>query len=248
MRVTPTIPDRFPIGFFRESGSCGGRSLLASGEQINDLQTPLRSATLFWPRNNESISDRPAWNQGLMRNKRLDILRCVAILLVVAAHAQIWRVTTRVGWVGVDLFFVLSGFLISGLLYSEYKQRQDISFRRFFVRRGLKIYPAFYLLVLATFLGQRLLWHAAPERPIRFLVPSDFCSELFLRGLGAHVVVSRRGAFLYWPGAAVACAGAYILPPGESVLDNSLDLRGRCGSLPWVTSRYNLGCTTSGLF
>jgi peptidoglycan/LPS O-acetylase OafA/YrhL len=54
-----------------------------------------------------------------MRIKRLDILRCVAVLLVVTAHSGIFLLTDKVGWVGVGLFFVLSGFLISGLLYSE---------------------------------------------------------------------------------------------------------------------------------
>jgi peptidoglycan/LPS O-acetylase OafA/YrhL len=98
-----------------------------------------------------------------MRIKRLDILRCAAVLLVVAAHARIFSFTSRVGWAGVDLFFVLSGFLISGLLYSEYKKRSDISFRRFFIRRGLKIYPAFYMMLLATYAGQLFFWHAPPQ-------------------------------------------------------------------------------------
>jgi len=104
----------------------------------------------------------PEWG-SLLRLKRLDILRCVAILLVVCAHTQITAFAARVGWTGVDLFFVLSGFLISGLLYSEYKKRQDISFKRFFVRRGLKIYPAFYAMIAATFAAQHLLWHGAPS-------------------------------------------------------------------------------------
>jgi peptidoglycan/LPS O-acetylase OafA/YrhL len=108
-----------------------------------------------------------------MRIKRLDILRCVAVLLVVAAHARIFSLTTRIGWVGVDLFFVLSGFLISGLLYSEYKKRGDISFRRFFIRRGMKIYPAFYVLLLATYIGQLFFWHAPPQ-PL-----SSYLREIF---------------------------------------------------------------------
>jgi peptidoglycan/LPS O-acetylase OafA/YrhL len=98
-----------------------------------------------------------------MRLKRLDVLRCVAILLVVCAHSALTNSAARIGWAGVDLFFVLSGFLISGLLYSEYKNRHDISFKRFFVRRGLKIYPAFYVMIGATFAAQRLLWHGAPS-------------------------------------------------------------------------------------
>ena len=47
------------------------------------------------------------------------------------------------GPAGVNLFFVLSGFLVSGLLFNEYKQKGKISARRFYVRRAWKIYPAF---------------------------------------------------------------------------------------------------------
>ncbi len=101
-----------------------------------------------------------------MRNKRLDVLRCVAILLVIGHHAQTFPVWTRIGWVGVDLFFVLSGFLISGLLYSEYKKRQNISVGRFFIRRGLKIYPAFYFFLAATLAAQLLLYKGSvPLKP-----------------------------------------------------------------------------------
>lgn len=87
-----------------------------------------------------------------MRDKRLDVLRCVAVLLVLLYHTGISL--AKFGWVGVDLFFVLSGFLISGLLFAEYKKRGSIDFKRFFIRRGLKIYPAFYIFVLATLLAQ----------------------------------------------------------------------------------------------
>jgi peptidoglycan/LPS O-acetylase OafA/YrhL len=55
----------------------------------------------------------------------------------------------HVGWAGVDLFFVLSGFLISGILFQEYKETGNISFVRFFCRRSLKIWPPLYVL-LAT--------------------------------------------------------------------------------------------------
>jgi peptidoglycan/LPS O-acetylase OafA/YrhL len=54
------------------------------------------------------------------------------------------------GWAGVDLFFVLSGFLISGLLFREHQQYRRIDFKQFIVRRGLKIYPGFYCLIAAT--------------------------------------------------------------------------------------------------
>jgi peptidoglycan/LPS O-acetylase OafA/YrhL len=62
--------------------------------------------------------------------------------------AQAWQ---RVGWSGVDLFFVLSGFLVGGLLFRESRQRSGIDARRFLLRRGLKIWPAYYVCLAVTF-------------------------------------------------------------------------------------------------
>jgi len=93
-----------------------------------------------------------------VRLKRLDILRCIAVLLVLQSHSELPSGLTLAGYVGVNLFFVLSGYLISGLLFAEYKQRQTINFGRFFIRRSLKIYPSYYVLVLVTIL-YHLLYH-----------------------------------------------------------------------------------------
>jgi peptidoglycan/LPS O-acetylase OafA/YrhL len=61
--------------------------------------------------------------------------------------------------VGVDLFFVLSGFLISGLLFREYIERGKIDLKRFWIRRSLKIYPPFYALLLATAIYSLVKFH-----------------------------------------------------------------------------------------
>jgi peptidoglycan/LPS O-acetylase OafA/YrhL len=95
-----------------------------------------------------------------MRNKRLDILRFVAVVTVMIHHSGVSKFFTRVGWTGVDLFFVLSGFLISGLLFSEYKRRETIDFKRFFIRRGLKIYPAFYTFLIVTGIALEFVSHS----------------------------------------------------------------------------------------
>src|ERR1700761_2224153 len=84
------------------------------------------------------------------RNINLDALRGIAILLVLGNHFGYFSVWQRMGWAGVDLFFVLSGFLISGLLFDEWQRFGSIDFRRFYIRRGFKIYPAFYFLLLIT--------------------------------------------------------------------------------------------------
>lgn len=96
------------------------------------------------------------------RLKPIDILRAVAVFLVLGRHMEICppetsailnRVTTvwaRGGWIGVDLFFVLSGFLVSGLLFREYERFRELRIGHFLVRRGLKIYPPFWLLMGVT--------------------------------------------------------------------------------------------------
>src|SRR5688572_1880780 len=51
---------------------------------------------------------------------------------------------------GVDIFFVLSGFLVSGLFFKDLAQRGTVSPGHFLIRRAFKIYPAFWLLILVT--------------------------------------------------------------------------------------------------
>jgi peptidoglycan/LPS O-acetylase OafA/YrhL len=105
---------------------------------------------------------RDGSRQAAMRNKRLDILRGIAVLLVIFYHGTIQNPFTRAGWAGVDLFFVLSGFLISALLFVEYKKTGSINFKRFFIRRGLKLYPAFYVFLLLTLVAESLFHHVRP--------------------------------------------------------------------------------------
>lgn len=113
----------------------------------------------------------------------LDFLRGIAIVLVLFRHLNISggglfnlgaRFLNGGGWVGVDLFFVLSGFLVSGLIFNEYETRGSFNPWRFFVRRGFKIYPVFYLFLAITF-GMTLYWHfATPERTRRYLYEALF--------------------------------------------------------------------------
>jgi len=97
----------------------------------------------------------------------LDALRGVAILGVLFLHGFFWQYSslhfsraarwvlraTQPGWLGVNLFFVLSGFLITGILVDS-KTRPDF-YKRFYGRRALRILPAYYLLLLVLgILGQ----------------------------------------------------------------------------------------------
>ena len=88
----------------------------------------------------------------VQRITSLDFLRGIAVLLVVLCHSGFSTNLERMGWSGVDLFFVLSGFLVSGLLFNEYKKNEKINGGLFLIRRGFKIYPLFYLLFAVTLL------------------------------------------------------------------------------------------------
>ncbi len=119
------------------------------------------------------------------RSKALDALRAVAILLVLGRHTNVSEAWTRIGWCGVDLFFVISGFLISGLLFQEYKRFGDIRLKRFWLRRGLKIYPAFYLYTLVLILTLPITFPGAKVPVQRLLVDLVFLSSYF-QGLSGH--------------------------------------------------------------
>lgn len=92
------------------------------------------------------------------RNAALDVLRGIAIVLVLFNHMPSGSgVLTVGGWTGVDLFFVLSGYLISGLLFRELGKTGDIRIGRFLLRRGMKIWPSY----LANYLCWTLWWCGA---------------------------------------------------------------------------------------
>lgn len=118
------------------------------------------------PEQTTAVVDRPAREttrtDGATTSSRLpqlDFLRAIAVLLVLGTHpavkfenigpclplATAWH---HVGWTGVNLFFVLSGFLIGGLLFAEIRATGALDVRRFVVRRAFKIWPAYYIYLL----------------------------------------------------------------------------------------------------
>ena len=97
-------------------------------------------------------------------NYRADIdgLRALAVLMVVFYHAGFDFIPG--GFVGVDVFFVISGYLITGIILREQDEGR-FSFSSFYVRRMKRILPAFYVVGFSTvFVGYFLL------------LPSDYVS------------------------------------------------------------------------
>lgn len=107
-------------------------------------------------------------NEGqLLRFHGLDTLRAAAILVVMLYHLNMYSLLPEalnpiasVGWAGVDLFFVLSGFLIGSQLLKPYLNGATPSLKEFYARRAYRILPA-YLTVLFLYLAVPL-WREAP--------------------------------------------------------------------------------------
>lgn len=79
----------------------------------------------------------------------LDGLRAVAVFTVVASHSNL---PLRIpGDLGVSAFFVLSGFLITRLLVRERERTGEVSIRRFYLRRTMRIFPAYYAFLLLSY-------------------------------------------------------------------------------------------------
>jgi peptidoglycan/LPS O-acetylase OafA/YrhL len=138
-----------------------------------------------------TVNAQPSDSQRLIG---LDILRAVAVILVLWRHLPplegqpqwllgITDTLQRGGWVGVDVFFVLSGFLVSGLLFREYIKNDSVSVGRFLFRRAFKIYPAFYLMI-AAFLTDR--WIMGLEIPIEAVIREVFFIQNYKNGLVIH--------------------------------------------------------------
>lgn len=86
----------------------------------------------------------------------LDGLRALAVAVVYVFHAT--QPLSRGGFIGVDIFFVISGFLITALLIKEWNRFSSINFKNFYIRRALRLLPALilmltlYLIATQTFL------------------------------------------------------------------------------------------------
>jgi peptidoglycan/LPS O-acetylase OafA/YrhL len=107
-------------------------------------------------------------------------LRAVAIVVVVARHAgEVWPGgfdASAFGFAGVDIFFVLSGFLITSLLVGEWSRRGSISLGQFYIRRALRLLPALFAFLLVVL----ILTPFQPDVSHRTLADTVGLSAVFL--------------------------------------------------------------------
>lgn len=103
-------------------------------------------------------------NRSSSRIAGLDGVRAFAVIAVIAAHAHV--PLTHGGGVGVDIFFGLSGFLITYLLLQEHAQFDRIDVKKFWLRRILRLFPALILMVAAIDVLATVSIVAAPSKPL----------------------------------------------------------------------------------
>jgi peptidoglycan/LPS O-acetylase OafA/YrhL len=197
-----------------------------------------------------------------MRIRQLDAVRGVAVLLVLvhntepdpSAHLGL---IAKYGWMGVDLFFVLSGFLITGILLET--KGSDGYFKRFYGRRCLRIWPLYYAALLFMFVvvphirpsesqvifdAQSSPWWAFPLFLQNFLVPVPTMAAGLL-GVTWSLAVEEQ-FYLTWPLVVRFCDEAKLCKIAIAVICLSPALRFYL-SLHHVNIYSNTFCRLDGL-
>ncbi len=139
----------------------------------------------------------------------LDFLRALAITMVLFFHILVlfphpeWLASVaKFGWIGVDLFFALSGFLIASQLFVKIVEDKRISFKDFFIKRFFRIVPA-YLTVLILYISFPVLReHGAPAPPWKFLTfTQNIGLDLRTQGAFSHAwsLCVEEQFYLFFP-------------------------------------------------
>ena len=121
--------------------------LVASGGLPSPVRAPAAGLTPVIDR--ASVRRKPSWqSRPLGYQPALDGLRAVAVALVFAYHLGYSGVAG--GYIGVEVFFVLSGWLVCALLMNEYQRTGGIALRSFWVRRARRLLPAMVVVTAGT--------------------------------------------------------------------------------------------------
>jgi peptidoglycan/LPS O-acetylase OafA/YrhL len=132
------------------------------------------------------VASRTSWRRArgaLHRRDDIQGLRAVAVLLVAFDHAGVPYLSG--GYVGVDVFFVLSGFLITRILLAEAERSGSVSLRNFYARRARRILPAAALTLVATDVAAHHLLNFVRARQV-------ISDSLWAGAFGANVHFARQ--------------------------------------------------------
>ncbi len=169
-------------------------------------------------------------------------LRAVAVVAVVLFHAEMPGVGG--GFVGVDVFFVISGFLITGLLWREVSTTGTVRLRGFYGARARRLLPASATVGVVTMIASAVL---LPPLQVAAVIRDGIASALYVSN---YWFISARRRLLRRPPAAVAvpallvvgCRGAVL--PGVAADDHRHGVADPAGA-PAHQGRSRLACTLS---
>jgi peptidoglycan/LPS O-acetylase OafA/YrhL len=184
----------------------------------------------------------------------LDGLRAISILMVVIGHWASLHYESDVGGafanLGVRIFFVISGYLITTLLLKEYTTSSTIRLREFYVRRAYRILPAAIAFMLPVFViyWHELRWYHMVAAAL-YVTNFDYAHPWFLGHLWS-LSVEEQFYFL-WPGVlkiwfrhrVAILAGVVVVAPVYRVACHFLKLHGRADeTFPAVADILAIGC------
>lgn len=145
------------------------------------------------------VNEQTAAKVRISYRSHIEGLRAVAILLVVAAHTKVPGLSG--GFIGVDVFFVISGYLISGLLVREIELSGSVDFGDFYSRRLRRLLPAWLLVWLVTCVFGMLLVEPArqPDQAAAAAAAALWISNYFfaLEELSYFAPLAETNLFLH---------------------------------------------------
>lgn len=185
----------------------------------------------------------------------LDGLRAFSITLVILSHLVKWKhislaLAGSYGDLGVHIFFVLSGYLITNLLLREYQKTSTISLRDFYMRRAFRIFPAalvFLVVAIAIFWREIRWFHAAAAL---FYVANMDISRPWMFGHLWSLSIEEQ-FYLLWPFAlkrwhsrqTAILVGVSLFTPVFIAALHAFHLQnGLTGSLPVFEDQLAIGC------
>src|SRR5215210_6698763 len=129
-------------------------------------------------------------DRAMANHLRGDIqgLRALAVLIVIAGHAGVPYVPG--GFVGVDVFFVISGYLIAGLLYREVLVSGGVSMGAFWARRARRILPAATLVTVVTVFASIAWMSLLDSRQV-------VIDALWASGFAANIHFAQQGVYYF---------------------------------------------------
>ncbi|GGG28063.1 acyltransferase [Dokdonia pacifica] len=158
--------------------------------------------------------------------KQLDSIRAVAVLLVIVSH---WLPKQNIlnsipnGQIGVDIFFVLSGFLISKILFDNRDKAialgQPVSnvLKGFYIRRSLRIFPIYYLTIIVVYIAADSTNTSIKDALVYYLTYTSnfyFFNRQAWDGILSHMwsLAVEEQYYLIWPWLVLLVRKKYILP------------------------------------